>query len=243
MEEEILLTKKGLPRKRKPKTKNNYFTQETEDAIIRYRDSKNEAERNRIYNSEIHYALYKLSENIIHTFKFYYTEVDNIEDLKYELISFMLQKAHLYNQSKGKAYSYFGTIIKRYLIIYNKKNYQKLITKLDYNEVDNAERTHEKIVEHQFDSEVDRSKLIESFITLVESKIETLFENKEELSVAYSLLEIFKKRDSLNVFNKKAIFIYIKEMNDVQSNVITKVINKLKKIYKYMLNDYIENVD
>jgi hypothetical protein len=72
-EEEVLLTKKGEPRKRKPKTKNNYFTIETEEAILRYRAAKNQAERNRIYNQDIHYGFYKLVENIIHTFKFYYT--------------------------------------------------------------------------------------------------------------------------------------------------------------------------
>jgi hypothetical protein len=243
MEEEVLLTKKGKPRKRKPKTKNNYFTQETEEAILRYRDATSEYERNKIYNAHIHHALYKLAENIIHTFKFYYTEVDNIEDLKYELISFMLQKAHFYDQSKGKAYSYFGTIIKRYLIIYNQKNYKKLVAKVELNEVDNSEKTHEKIVDNQFDSHLDRSKLLDDFIQIMEKKIPTMFDIEDELKVAYSLLEIFKRRESINVFNKKAIFIYIKEMNDVQSNTITKVINKLKKLYKSTLNYYIENVD
>lgn len=243
MEEEVLLTKKGKPRKRKPKTKNNYFTQETEDAIIRYRNSASEAERNRIYNSHIHNALYKLAENIIHTFKFYYTEVDNIEDLKYELISFMLQKAHFYDQSKGKAYSYFGTIVKRYLIIYNQKNYKKLVAKVEFAEVDNAEKTHEKIVDDQFATEIDRVKLMDDFIDLLDKKIDSVFDNKDELKVAYALLEIFKKRESINVFNKKAVFIYVKEMTDVQSNVITKVINKLKKLYKSLLNYHIENAD
>jgi hypothetical protein len=155
----------------------------------------------------------------------------------------MLQKAHFYDQSKGKAYSYFGTIIKRYLIIYNQKNYKKLVAKVELNEVDNSEKTHEKIVDNQFDSHLDRSKLLDDFIQIMEKKIPTMFDIEDELKVAYSLLEIFKRRESINVFNKKAIFIYIKEMNDVQSNTITKVINKLKKLYKSTLNYYIENVD
>jgi hypothetical protein len=61
---------------------------------------------------------FKLTENIIHTFKFYYTEVSNIEDLQFEVISFLLSKIHLFNPERGaKAYSYFGTIAKRYLIL------------------------------------------------------------------------------------------------------------------------------
>ena len=97
-----------------------YFTQETEDAIVRYNKSTNQQEKEKIYHRYIHYAFFKLTENIIHTFKFYYTEVENIEDLQHEVITFLLSKMHLYDQTRGsKAYSYFGTIAKRYLIISN----------------------------------------------------------------------------------------------------------------------------
>ena len=115
----IALTKRGLPRKRKPKEPRIYFTQDTEDAIVEYLITTDMAERNRIYNDRIKYGFYKLAENIIHTFKFYYTEVDNINELKHEVIAFLLEKLHLYDDTKGKAYSYFGTIAKRYLIVYN----------------------------------------------------------------------------------------------------------------------------
>ena len=88
-------------RKRKPKTKNQYFTQATEDAIVRYNNSTDPEERSRIYRDEIHYAFFKLTENIIHTFKFYYTEVNEIEHLQHEVITFLLDKIHLFDQSKG----------------------------------------------------------------------------------------------------------------------------------------------
>ena len=105
-----------------------YFTQETEDAIILYNLTSDSEIRSRIYNSKIHYAFFKLTENIIHTFKFYYTEVDNIEDLQHEVITFLLSKIHLFKPEKGaKAFSYFGTIAKRYLILSNQKNYKKRV--------------------------------------------------------------------------------------------------------------------
>ena len=114
----VALTKRGQPRKRKPKEPRIYFTQDTEDAIIEYLASKDQDFRNLIYKERIEYGFYKLAENIIHTFKFYYTDSDTIEELKHEVVTFLLEKLHLYDQSKGKAYSYFGTIAKRYLIIY-----------------------------------------------------------------------------------------------------------------------------
>jgi hypothetical protein len=237
------LTKKGQPRKRKPKTKNNYFTSETEEAILRYRKAESIEERNRIYNQQIHYAFYKLTENIIHTFKFYYTEVDNIEDLKFEVISFLLQKLHLYDQSKGKAYSYFGTIAKRYLIIYNQKNYKKLVSKIEVQEVDNANQTHKTLIEDPYSEEIDRLDIVEKFIKYIDDNLIDLFEKDEEIKAADAILEIFKKRENIDIFNKKALFIYVKEIANVQSNTITKVIKKLKTSYLEILKDRIENHD
>jgi hypothetical protein len=237
------LTKKGAPRKRKPKTKNNYFTSETEEAILRYRLSPSQAEKNKIYNTEIHNAFYKLAENIIHTFKFYYTEVDNIEDLKYEVISFLLQKLHLYDQSKGKAYSYFGTIAKRYLIIYNVKNYKRMVSKIEVEEIDNQDGTHKSLVLDPESETVDRLSVIEKFIKCVDDNLMDLFEKEEEIKAADAILEIFKKRENIDVFNKKALFIYVKEIAEVQSNTITKVVKKLKTIYLSILQDQIENHD
>jgi hypothetical protein len=242
-ESEVLLTKKGEPRKRKPKVKNNYFTIDTEEAILRYRNSKSQAERNRIYNNDIHYGFYKLVENIIHTFKFYYTEVENIEDLKYEVISFLLQKLDLYDQSKGKAYSYFGTIAKRYLIIYNQKNYKKLVSKTDIGEQHDDNALINSIIVKEPEPELDRLDVVELFVKYVDDNLLELFEKNEETKVADAILEIFKKRENIDIFNKKAVFIYVKEMTDSQSNTITKVIKKLKLIYKRILDNYLENND
>jgi hypothetical protein len=242
-EEEILLTKKGDPRKRKPKTKNNYFTSETEEAILRYRATKNQDERNRIYNQDIHYGFYKLVENIIHTFKFYYTEVDNIEDLKYEVISFLLQKLDLYDQSKGKAFSYFGTIAKRYLIIYNQKNYKKLVAKTEIGEQTDDNALLNSILVKEPEPELDKLDVVELFIKYVDDNLLELFDKTEDLKVADAILEIFKKRENIDIFNKKAVFIYVKEMTDAQSNTITKVIKRLKAIYKRILDNYLENND
>ena len=239
----IGLTKKGAVRKRKPKTKNVYFTSETEEAILKYRKASSIEERNKIYNTEIHNAFYKLSENIIHTFKFYYTEVDNIEDLKFEVISFLLQKLHLYDQSKGKAYSYFGTIAKRYLIIYNQKNYKKLLSKIEVTEIDNQNGTHESLVLDPSYQEIDRLDIIELFIKRVDDNLLDLFEKDDEMKAADAILEIFKKRENIDIFNKKALFIYVKEIANVPSNTITKVVKKLKSIYLEILHDQIENHD
>ena len=145
-EKEILLTQKGEIRKRKPKQSILYFTQETEDAIIQYLITEDEVERNRIYNEKIDYAFHKLAENIIHTFKFYYTEVNTINELKHEVVCVLLEKLSKYKQGKGKAYSYFGTIAKRYLIVYNTNNYKKLKGKATLLEVDEDKNITDNLI-------------------------------------------------------------------------------------------------
>jgi len=118
-----------MVKKRRKKSK-NYFTQDTEDAIVLYNNTKDPKTRSDIYAKHIHYPYFKLTENIIHTFKFYHTEVENLEHLQHEIITFLLSKIHLFDPTRGaKAYSYFGTIVKRWLILYNTKNYNKKIKK------------------------------------------------------------------------------------------------------------------
>jgi hemerythrin len=243
LQEPLQYTKKGTVRKRKPKKSNNYFTEDTQNAIIEYRKTEDVYLRNKIYKERIHGAFYKLVENIIHTFKFYHMEADSIEDLKYEVISFLLQKLDKYNSSLGKAYSYFGTIAKRYLIVYNQKNYKSKIAKIEVKEVDNEEKTIDKLINNEFENELDSEKLIELFIKRVNDRLFDTFQSPQDVKVAISLVEIFEKRHSLEVFNKKLIYIYVKEMVDVPTNTITKVIKKLKTIYKEVLEEHIQKSD
>jgi len=77
----------------------DYFTLETEEAIIQYLNSEDQTFRNKIYKDQIEYAFYKLAENIIHTFKFYYTDLNTVEDLKHEVVTFLLEKLTKYKLS------------------------------------------------------------------------------------------------------------------------------------------------
>jgi hypothetical protein len=238
-EAEVTLTKDGKVRKRRPKKSIDYFTLDTQQAILDYRLETSTAIRNKIFNEKIYYAFYKLAENIIHTFKFYYTEVDNINELKHEVIAFLLEKLHLYNQEKGKAYSYFGTIAKRYLIVYNNNNYKRLKGKAQVEEVDNDKTLTNQLLLTQPDY-FKEANFIDLFIKKVDSDLLELFPKVQEAKVGDAILELFKRRENIDIFNKKALFIYIKEITDAPTPVITKVIKVLKEIYREMLNDYLE---
>ena len=99
------MSKTTTPVKKKKKTKNYYFNQTTENAIIRYNNTDDVGLKNIIYNEHISFAFDKLAENIIHTFKFYYFDVPS-EQVKHEVVSFLVMNMHKFQEGKGKAFSY-----------------------------------------------------------------------------------------------------------------------------------------
>lgn len=228
-------------RKRKPKTKNQYFTQATEDAIVRYNNSTNPEERSRIYRDEIHYAFFKLTENIIHTFKFYYTEVDEIEHLQHEVITFLLDKIHLFNPERGaKAFSYFGTIVKRYLIIQNTKNYKKRVDKAPVEEL-HQDLGYSYDLDYNPLEKDHLSDFIDDYVIYCTENIYEIFPKQKDAQVADAILELFRKREVMDIFNKKALYLLVREMVDVKTPHITRIATKLGDIFKEHFLFYQEN--
>tara|TARA_R110000796_G_scaffold187714_10_gene304661 strand:- start:1391 stop:2188 length:798 start_codon:yes stop_codon:yes gene_type:complete len=248
------------------KQKKNYFTKETEQAIVRYNNEKNFETRSNIYQKEIHYPFFKLTQNIIHTFKFYHTEVENLEDLQHEIMIFLLDKIHLFNPENGaKAYSYFGTIVKRWLIVYTTKNYNKKLSNIpisDLNNYSNLDMSSpsfvnsakmdlgvEKIIEGETKDELDfqgykssdkLSLFVDQYVEFVTDNIYDIFKKPYDAQIADAILELFRKRDNIDIFNKKALYIYIREQVDVKTPKITKIANVLYKIFKEKYLFYLE---
>ena len=227
-------------KKRGRKKKNKaYFTADTDAAIKAYLASSHQPERDHIFSTRIHYPFYKLAENLIHTFKFYYTEVDDLEDLKHEVICFLLEKLDYFKPEKGsKAFSYFSIVGKNYLILYNNNNYKKKKSKVDVLKADEDEG-----VLHQLGRD-DRKQEIKDFIDYfteyIDKNMFTMFKKAKDRKVADSINILFKRRENLEIFNKKALYIYIREMTEVDTPVITKVTKILRKTYKVLYSEYNE---
>ena len=213
------------------KSKANYFTKETEEYIVKYNNSTDVEYRNKIFTEHIYLPFYKLAENIIHTFKFYYTDVEQIEDLKHELVSVLLEeKIMKFDPTNGaKAYSYFGTIVKRWLINYNAKNYKKLKQVGSFSDI---EEQYESSALVESSAQITLSKFIDMWVSETDKILEDIFPKEKDLKVADAVLTIFKKRHDLDMFKKKALYIYIREMTDCDTPQLTKVITLLKENFK-----------
>lgn len=213
------------------RAKANYFTKETEEYIVKYNNSTDQDYRNKIFTEHIYLPFYKLSENIIHTFKFYYTDVDKIEDLKHELVSVLLEeKIMKFDPTNGaKAYSYFGTIVKRWLINYNNKNYKKLKKIGNFQDI---EESYEENLNLDKPSSKTLSNFIDEWVEHIYENLDEMFLKSEDKRIADAVLTIFKKRHDLDMFKKKALYIYIREMTDCDTPKLTKVVTVLKEDFK-----------
>jgi len=231
---DVKLTKNGKPRKkpgRKPSKKKLYFGMEVQDAIVRYNaldQNKNQGERNKIYASEIHPAFDKLAENIINTFKFNYFDY-GFEDVKHEVVAFMVMNIHKYDHTKGsKAFSYFSIVAKNYLILHNNNNYKKLKTHKDA-----------KVLEkHSVDVSDDYDELLFEVIKYFENNVSSMFKKKKDIDIAFAIIELMKRKDEIENFNKKSLYLLIREMTGVNTNQITKIVNEFKKKYRKLAKEY-----
>jgi len=213
-----------LKKKRKKKSK-IYFGTPVHNAIVEYNESDDVAFRHKIYTEEIHAAFLKLAENIINTFKFSYFDYP-FRDLQEEVVSNLVMNMHKFDSTRGsKAFSYFSIIAKNYLILNNNANYKKMKSHDDISVMNGYGAV---------DEEIETSKTTEIFDKTVEyldERLERLFPKEKDRRVAESILYLCQNKDQIDNFNKKALYIMIREMTDVQTAKITQVSNVFRRIY------------
>ena len=228
-----------MPRTKKKKSR-QYFTESTERAIIRYNNSDNEILRNKIYQEHIEYPFQKLAENIIHTFKFYYFDVPS-EDVKHEVVSFLVMNMHKFKAGKCKAFSYFSIVAKNYLILHNNNNYKKMkqhekLDVLDFKRSLSSESS-------QVENAEANSEFTELMLDYWDNNLNNVFKRKKDIRVADSVLELFRRRQNIENFNKKALYILIREMTGSNTQHITRVINVMKKYISEMQKEFFTTGD
>jgi hypothetical protein len=222
-----------MSKPKKKSTKNYYFTSDVDVAIKQLNTTYDPAERDKLYRREIQPAFEKLVENIIHTFKFYYTDGQSIKDLQHEVVSFLVEKLPKFTSDKGKAFSYFSIVAKNYLILSNNKNFKKLV------ESEQLETTGDKssvLVVEEEGIQIDH--FVQEMVNYFDENLEKVYPKKTDQAVVGAVIELFRRKETLEIFNKKALYIYIREMTNANTQFVTKVVKSLKEKYIKMFNDY-----
>jgi hypothetical protein len=224
-----------MPRKRKSKI---YFTEDTERAIIEYNKTESQSLKNKIYKEHIQYPFEKLAENILNTFKFSYFDIPKA-DVQSDVVSILIEKIHMFQEGKGKAFSYFSIVAKNHLILNNNSNYKRfkktaLISEMPENW--NPENDF-------YDTEMgdDYMEFRDLMIDFWDRNLTKIFTKKRDIQIADAVIELFRRSQYIENFNKKHLYLLIREMTDCKTHYITKVVNEMKQHQIKMLNDYLEN--
>jgi len=217
-------------KKRKKSTKNHYFTKVHEDAIVKYARTEDRELRTKLYIEFIQPAFDQMVDKIIYTYRF--TNLPNIAYLRDDCKIWLTTILNKYDPSKGsKAFSYFSVVTKNWFIHKVKKNQKR--NKVEVYLEDMLNELDEKVVSQ----EPTYSELREEaeFWKALNSEIETwnsfmLKENERKVLMAVRIL--LDSADEIEIFNKKAIYLYLREITGLNTKQVVNNLNKLRKKYK-----------
>jgi len=241
-----------LPPKTRKKRGTNptrmYFTQETEDAIVAYNLEPDVDKREIIFREKIHQPFQKLVENVFNTFKFSYFETGP-QDAQKECLTHLVANMHKFDPNrqsklnpnmKAKAFAYFSIIAKHYLILLNNTNHKKFNQNVEISE-DREENTIQLQQDDKYYAQQEMSDFIRLVIEFWEKNVNKIFSKQRDLNIANAVVELFRNSERIDAFNKKALYLYIREMAMCKTQQITKVINRMKQYQDNLQKSYIED--
>lgn len=231
-----------MPKKR---TQKNYFGEDQEQAVVRYLTTESEDEKNKIFNEYLREPLIIMVESIIRKYKLYRKDYE-FEDLHADTMSFLITKIDKFDVSKNhKAYSYFGTICKHYLMGSIQKDVKDVNRSISYDDISSD---IEDSLEHSYMIDiqpVDFREVIDILVIDLTRFIEIEKMNENERKLGYALLDIFNNFETIfqigdgNKFNKNLILLSLRDMTSLSTKEIRVSMKKYKKIYKGVLNDFL----
>ena len=231
------LIKKKRGRKSKVGVDKMYFTMDTEKYIIQYNKTDDSKIREDLYNTKIKYPFEKLVENIFNTFKFTYFETSPL-DVQKETVSHLVSNIHKFEEGKGKAFSYFSIIAKHYLIALNNTTYKRRNQHVEIGE-EHDEHTVQLQCEDKHHKNAEMYEFIKLMIKFWENNVGKIFTKQRDLDIANAVIELFRSSDRIDAFNKKALYLYIREISSCKTQQITKVINKMKQYQNNIVKSYL----
>lgn len=226
-----------MKRRRK---KNMYFTQVHEDAIVEYINISDLSRRNVLYNTLIGPVFSEMVDKIVYTYKF--TTLPNIDQLKDECKVWLTTVIDKYNPEKGsKAFSYFSVITKNWFIHRVKKNSKKTKTEVSFDEIIN-EFEHEKLSSK---NDYDEKRMQAEFWASLRLEIDSWKRNnmkENERKVLEAVTIILDSCDNIEIFNKKAIYLYMREITGLKTKQIVSNLNKFREKYRGFAKKWHEDV-
>lgn len=221
------------------KTENNlklYFNSGTQDAIIKFQEASIKKEKDKLYVDHIMPAFEKLVENLINIHKFTGMH-DTYDELKNDCVNFLFETIHKFDAGRGtNAFSYFNVVAKNWLIIRTKQKTQKTKKSVSLDDPSNLTAHETSIIEeHNIlppqEFFVDTSARSEGTVTMlyeIRGKVKT----ENELTCINAIITIFENIDEIDLLNKSAVLLYMRELSGLSPKQLTTAMQSIKRHYK-----------
>lgn len=230
-----------LKQVKKTKKKKVYFGKDTHDSIVDYQNKDERELKNEIYCARIKPSFEKLVENLIFIHGFASSEIHS-KELKSDCVSFLYETLEKFDPSKGtKAFSYFNVVAKNWLIIQSKKRYKRKIRHVslaNFNELKSSDKieieTYKMIPSQEKLMIINENK--EMLIPLLE-KIKVKVSNENEKSCINAIITLFTKIEELDFLNKRAVFVYLRELSDLNPKQLSVAMSNIRKYYREIVKN------
>ena len=237
-ETEVLTEKKK--KGRKPKV-NNYFDEREETAVKMFLIAETYEERNKIYNEFLKEPLDKMISSIIRRYKLYRKDM-NYEEIHVDTHSFLMTKIEKFKPSKEKkAYSYFGTICKNYLMGQIMKDQKEMNRKISYEDI-SADLSNRPDFSYTIeDDNLSSETIIKKFLEKLKVNLEESIDNEHEQKLGSAIYDLFENYNLIfpdsnnNKFNKNIILLSLRDMTNLSTKEIRTSMKKYKVIYLNMI--------
>ena len=217
--------------------KENYFDVREETAVRKFLLAENTEEKNKIYNEFLRAPLDKMISSIIRRYKLYRKDMD-FEEIHGDTHSFLMTKVDKFKPSKNKkAYSYFGTICKNYLMGQIIKDQKETNRKVSYEDISSTIEERPDMIYRIDEDVIDTNLILSSYVSELKEFIEIESLNDNEKKLGFALIDLFNNYETIfsgnenNKFNKNIILLSLREMTNLSTKEIRGSIKKFKKLY------------
>ena len=223
---------------RKPTT-NNYFDVREEEAVRNFLTAETYEERNKIYNEFLKDPLDKMISSIIRRYKLYRKDM-NYEEIHIDTHSFLMTKIEKFKPSKEKkAYSYFGTICKNYLMGQIMKDQKEMNRKISYEDISSDLSNRPEMAYYIENDDVSSEYIIKKFLEKLRENLNQKDCEEQEHKLGSAIYDLFENYGTIfpdtnnNKFNKNIILLSLREMTNLSTKEIRTSIKKFKKLYVF----------
>jgi hypothetical protein len=230
--EDVLSKKRG-----RKAVKENYFDVREEEAVRKFLIAETSYEKNKIYNQFLRLPLDKMISSIIRRYKLYRKDM-NFEEIHTDTHSFLMTKVDKFKPDKNKkAYSYFGTICKNYLMGQIIKDQKETNRKISYEDISSSLEERPDMSYRIDDDVIETDYVINEYLAELKDYIESEQLNDNEKKLGYALIDLFDNYESIfsgadnNKFNKNVILLSLREMTNLSTKEIRSSIKRFKKLY------------